>query len=288
MLVRSFIHLPRVGPVTERAIWDAGVVTWADFIDSTALPPVVRGSRRELDRRLKECRNRLDAWDGAYFESCLHRREVWRLYGDFRSRAAFLDIETTGLSPDYSIVTMVGVLDSQGYTAYVRDENLEDLRGALEQYDLVVTYNGASFDLPFLEHHFGRMFHHMAHLDLRFPLRRLGYGGGLKAIEARLRVGRVSELAGLSGFDAVLLWRMWQEGDAGARDTLIRYNAEDVASLPALADIVYNRLAARLPLPTDGVMTSPSPLMDLPYDSDVVKRLTASRQATLAHSWMGT
>jgi uncharacterized protein YprB with RNaseH-like and TPR domain len=226
---------------------------------------------------LGECRVRLNARDGAYFGSCLPGRETWRLYADFRDRAAFLDIETTGLSPEYSYVTMVGILDSQGYTAYVRDENLEDLRAALEEYELIVTYNGASFDLPYLEHHFGRLFAHTAHLDLRFPLRRLGYRGGLKAIEGRLQAGRVSELAGLTGYDAVLLWRMWQEGEAGARDTLIRYNAEDVASLPALAEIVYNALLAELPVSQSPIEHRPRPVIDLPYDPDVVRRLTASR-----------
>ena len=277
MLRRTFVHLPNVGPVTEKAIWDAGLATWDDFISSSSLPSRVWGRRAELSRRLEECRVRLNARDGAYFESCLPRRELWRLYGDFRDRAAFLDIETTGLSPEYSYVTMVGILDSQGYTPYVRDENLEDLRAALEGYDLIVTYNGASFDLPYLEYHFGRLFAHTAHLDLRFPLRRLGYGGGLKAIEGRLQVGRVSELAGLSGYDAVLLWRMWQGGDTGARDTLIRYNAEDVVSLPALADIVYNTLLARLPVPQSPIEHRPRPVPDLPYDPDVVRRLTASR-----------
>ncbi len=146
-----------------------------------------------------------------------------------------------------------------------------------ERYDLVVTYNGGSFDLPFLEYHFGRLFGQMAHIDLRHPLRRLGYRGGLKAIEKQLRVGRPSELAGLSGFDAVLLWRTWQDGDSGARDTLIRYNAEDVASLPDLAAIAYNGLLSRLEGPAPVLGHRPGPPIDLPYDRQLVHRLTASR-----------
>ena len=118
---------------------------------------------------------RLDEADAWYFNKCLPRGERWRLYGEFRHRAAFLDIETTGLSPAYSYITMVGILDSDGYTAYVRDENLDDLRGALEKYDLVVTFNGAAFDLPYSEHFFGRVFSRMAHSDRSCPLGRRGF-----------------------------------------------------------------------------------------------------------------
>jgi uncharacterized protein YprB with RNaseH-like and TPR domain len=186
-----------------------------------------------------------------------------------------LDIETTGLSPEDSYVTMVGVLDSTEYTACVRDDNLEDLREALEQYDLVVTFNGGSFDLPFLEHHFGRLFGQMAHIDLRHPLRRIGYRGGLKAIEKQLRVGRPSELTGLGGYDAVLLWGMWLKGDASALETLIRYNAEDVASLPALAVIAYNGLLAQVAAPAPALGNRPMPPVDLPYNVELVRQLSA-------------
>ena len=108
-------------------------------------------------------------------------------------------------------------------------------------------------------------------------MRRVGYSGGLKSIERQLRVGRPSELGVLDGFDAVLLWQMWREGDKAARDTLIRYNAEDVASLPALADIAYNALVERLPVQCQPLSPLPLYEMDLPYDIDVIRRLKRGR-----------
>ena len=184
-----------------------------------------------------------------------------------------MDIETTGLSAERGLITLIGVLDAEGYKAYVHGENLADFREAMERYDLVVTFNGAAFDLPFIEHHFGRIFRHVAHIDLRFPLRRAGFSGGLKSIEQQAEVGRPSELSALSGYDAVLLWRMWQRGNKGARDTLVRYNAEDVASLPALAEIVYNRLAGRLPTEVCNLAPSHRHEIELPYDGDVIGHL---------------
>ena len=277
MLEHTFIHLPGVGPVIERALWESAITTWSGFSDAPSLPARIAASRRLLDDALGECAERLAASDAGYFDRCLPGRERWRLYGDFRERAAFLDIETTGLGPSSSYITLVGILDQDGYHAFVKDENLSDLPRALKEYDLFVTFNGASFDLPFIEHYWGPVFGGKAHIDLMHPLRRLGYRGGLKRIEARLGLGRGSDLAGLSGSDAVVMWQMWQDGDAAARETLLRYNAEDVASLPLLADHVYNSLLDRISAPRGPLETLPRPPIELAYDIDVIRRLADIR-----------
>jgi uncharacterized protein YprB with RNaseH-like and TPR domain len=277
LLSNTFVHLPDIGPVTEREIWDSGVHTWEDFLSASSLPARAERNVGQLRELVSESKDRLDALDAAYFSDVLPNNEMWRLYAEFRDRAAFVDIETTGLSPDTADITMVGVLDFQGYRAFVRDENLEDLRGALEEYDLMVTFNGAAFDLPFIEHKLGRMFAQVAHIDLMFPLRRMGLKGGLKAIEKRLNVGRPSALSTLTGFDAVLMWRMWRNGDKAARDTLVRYNAEDVLSLPKLAEIVYDGLADRLDVPCAKLEPSDLPDITLPFDEDVIGRLAEMR-----------
>ena len=149
----------------------------------------------------------------------------------------------------------------------------------MEQYDLVVTFNGAAFDLPYIEHHFGNVFKDMAHVDLRFPLKKAGYRGGLKSIEKQMGLARPSALDELDGFDAVLMWQMWLNGDAGARDTLVRYNAEDVASLPLLSETVYNKLAADLPTEVDALSPSHRHDIDLPFDVEAVERTKDYRNA---------
>lgn len=277
MLRNTFIHLPGVSPDLERELWKSGVTTWSEFQSNSALPSPLSKNRVELCSMLTESDERLSNLDAQYFSKCLPKRELWRMYADFRSRTAFLDIETTGLSPGSSYITMVGILDSSGFSAYVKDENLLDLREAIEQYDLVVTYNGASFDIPFVEHHFGSIFTGIAHLDLRHPLRRLGYSGGLKSIEKQLDVGRPSELSTLDGYDAVLMWRMWLDGVKEARDTLVRYNAEDVLSLPQLADIVYTGFCHGLPFSTPDLPPFPISEVDLPYDTRVIAELQDRR-----------
>ena len=248
MLSSTFIHLPGVGETIEEEIWRSGISCWSEFASSPGLPPRVEARRGELCDLLNECQERLACGDAAYFDRLLPPSEKWRLYADFRDRAAFLDIETTGLSPYSSDVTMVGVLDRAGFRAFVSGENLRELPSALTEYDLFLTFNGAAFDLPFLEQFFGRpMFGHRPHIDLMYPLRRLGYRGGLKAVERRLGMDR-GELSGLAGVDAVRLWYMWEDGDRGARDTLVRYNAEDVASLPVIAEFVFEAMVDLLPV----------------------------------------
>jgi len=278
LIRRSFIQLPGIGIVTERILWDSGILSWDDLVESDYLPPNISRRLPGLEKRLDECRRRLETYDGAFFQSCFPSSERWRLYADFRSRTAFLDIETTGISPVSSYITMVGVLDTKGYTSYVTGENLEYLPECLEAYDLIITFNGTSFDLPYLTHYFGDIFRNKAHLDLRYPLKQLGYSGGLKVIEQTANVGRPSEFAALNGYDAVLMWRMWLNGDEGARNTLVRYNAEDVASLPELADLVHHQLQASLPLPPHTLDSWPRVIDELPYDPKVIKYLIANKQ----------
>jgi uncharacterized protein YprB with RNaseH-like and TPR domain len=274
LLRNTFIHLPGIGEALEEEIWALGIETWGQFHSASELPPKVAPMRPELGSLLTECERRLADGDAAFFDRMLPPSERWRLYPSFRDRAAFIDIETTGLSAGDSDVTVVGVLDRGGFTAYVSGENLRDFPSTLARYDLLLTFNGKSFDMPFLEHFFGRpMFDEKAHIDLMWPLRRLGYRGGLKVAERRIGLDR-SELTGLDGADAVRLWRMWEDGERGARDTLVRYNAEDVASLPAIAEFVYDRMIDLLPIAVPTL--DPWPRADighLPFDPAVIANL---------------
>jgi len=286
LLQQTFIHLEGVGPHTERSLWSAGVQTWADMLGARCPDSALR-FRPQIERSVR----RLSALDAPFFQAALPSSERWRLYADFLRSAAFLDIETTGLSHEYNVTTMVGVLDRDGFTAYVRGENLDDLPAALLRYRLVVTFNGARFDLPFLRAEFGAsgqagLFDHAAHLDLMYVLRRIGLRGGLKAIERQAGVGRPGALADLDGFDAVHLWRMEQEGEPDAMRTLIRYNAEDVASLPRLAERAVRALAEGTPLA--GTTIEPFPEYDtsaLPYDASLVETLRERKAYRLSSRW---
>ncbi|MBI4338052.1 MAG: ribonuclease H-like domain-containing protein [Chloroflexi bacterium] len=278
MLHHTFLHLPGVGQATERWLWEQGIATWEDFL---AAPPSAPGrfNVADLAGALRQCQERSAAQDAAYFHRLLPGGERWRLFPDFPGRVAYLDIETTGVAPPHSHITLVGVYDGREYRPFVRGWNLEQLPNELRHYSLLVTYNGLRFDGPFIEAEMGPVLAHLGHLDLMYPLRRLDYRGGLKGIERQLGLDRHPDLDGLEGYDAVLLWQEYQKGNEGALDTLIRYNAEDVAALPILAAVVYNRLAEMLPLVVPALpQESQRPSLDLPYDVEMVHRLKRRRQ----------
>jgi uncharacterized protein YprB with RNaseH-like and TPR domain len=102
--------------------------------------------------------------------------------------------------------------------------------------------NGATFDVPFLQTAFPR-FKPLAHLDLRYPLRRLGLTGGLKEIERTAGIKRPSHLREVDGFDAVILWNEHRRGKRGALERLVEYCREDTINLAPLA----TRIAKEMP-----------------------------------------
>jgi uncharacterized protein YprB with RNaseH-like and TPR domain len=168
------------------------------------------------------------------------------MWGDFMEDAVFLDIETTGMGPPVDYVTVAGLHDARGTHSFIRGENLFTLPERIEKYRLIVTFNGAQFDLPFLRSHMGDIFSRHGHIDLRFVLRRLGYRGGLKSIERRLGIRRPDEVAGMDGFEAVLLWRRYLRGDEKALEKLVAYNRQDVENLRGLMEFAYERLRSEL------------------------------------------
>ena len=242
MLKHTFIHLPRVGYETERRLWREGLRDWQQALDTSAPPAGFSAARwDDARRRLDDSRRSLDRRDHRYFAAALASRDHWRAYSDFASRVAYVDIETTGMGA-WSQITVVGLYDGLTMRTYVAGENLQDFGEDIQAFPLLVTFNGATFDLPFLRRLFRDFPSDVLHIDLRYVLKRLNLSGGLKAIEQRLGMARDDDLAGLDGFDAVRLWQEHCEGDAHALDTLCRYNAADVVNLATLLDYAYPRL----------------------------------------------
>ncbi len=266
MLKNSFLHLPGFNVDDEEDLWAAGVRDWDDAM---ALDRITSDQKTSL----RESITALDARDAVYFGEQYRAGERWRLLPDFQDETAFLDIETTGLGGE-AYITMCGILDVSGFKAYVRGDNLDDLASDLDKYKLVVTFNGLSFDVPWLRKELGPLLEGAAHVDLMHVLRSVGLRGGLKKIEKAIGLDRGDDLSLLSGRDAVVLWNMAQDGEPNALDTLIRYNAEDVASLPLLAEYAYGQNSAGTPMAVPGFF-SPARFdtTTLPYDSELVQYL---------------
>ncbi len=245
MLENTFIHLPSVGQKTELKLWEEGIRTWDQFLDTCQ-------NHAKFSRFIPEIfssKVALHELNSTYFSSVIPSKETWRSWPHFAEKTVFLDIETTGLVPHHSEVTVVGLYDGKTTKTFVQGKNIDELPHALAPYKAVITFNGTMFDIPFLRAQVPEIQIPLLHIDLRFVLRSLGYKGGLKKIEKEFGFERDGDIAHLTGFDAVRLWRKYKKGDSGALETLIRYNSADIENLRLLMEFAYKMKKAALGFP---------------------------------------
>lgn len=263
MLEHTFCHIEGLGVKTERLLWQAGIRTWNDWREP--VPVSLRTGRpAEIPGILAASRQAL-AGDPAFFASRLAASEQWRLFPHFREQTAYIDIETTGLAIE-SEITTIAVYDGTDVQVFINGRNLEDFPEFIQRFQVLVSYNGKTFDVPFLERFF-KIRLKQAHIDLRYVLGRLGFKGGLKGCERQLGLDR-GDLDGVDGYFAVLLWYEYDRySDEPALETLLAYNIADTVNLERLAVEAYNRNVAGLPFAADLTLDRPVP-PPLPYQPD--------------------
>ncbi len=243
VLTHSFRFLPSVGPATEEKLWKRGILTWADFLATPAIPRIPEKRKDEHDRILDHAGHALAKGDAGFFARRLPSDEAWRCVGHFDERAVYLDIETDPADG----VTVIGMaMPGRESVALVQGDDLspESVEAYIGDASMLVTFNGASFDLPMMRR-FGFPVPSVPHLDLRLALRRLDLTGGLKKIEKNLGLARDDDLDGVDGWEAVRLWRRHAGGDPTALDKLVRYNLADVENLIPLTAYAYTHLKSR-------------------------------------------
>jgi uncharacterized protein YprB with RNaseH-like and TPR domain len=249
MLRNTFIHLPGVGTGRERTLWQRGILDWDRFLEAVEDGTLRQGIYKSAAPLVRQSLDAAAAGDAGFFHDRLPSRETWRLYPDFADRALFLDIETTGLSPEYNEVTMIGALAGGQLALFVKGINLDQFPAYVGQFPLLVTFNGSQFDVPFLRAHFPQARLDQPHIDLRFPLASLGYRGGLKAVERMLGLRRDPAIQGVDGFEAVRLWHSYRRGDRQALRRLILYNLTDVVNMVELVETTVRLKQPQLAFP---------------------------------------
>ncbi|MDA1196890.1 MAG: ribonuclease H-like domain-containing protein [Nanoarchaeota archaeon] len=245
MIRKTFSFLPGIEAKTQASLNAQGISDWHDFLSSSSVTGMSSKRKSYYDRQLTEAGKQLKYGNASYFASSLAKDDHWRLYDHFKEEACFLDIETTGLSHQAS-VTVVGLFDGFTTKSMIKGINLdiEGLKEELSKYKMLVTFNGSVFDVPFLERRFPGLVPNIPHMDLRFVCKKVGLVGGLKNIEAELGIGRRDLVEGMSGGDALTLWRMYKStGDDHYLNLLVEYNEEDVINLKRIADTVYCQLS---------------------------------------------
>lgn len=168
-------------------------------------------------------------------------------------RALFLDTETTGLaggSGTYAFLIGLGFVEDDSFTVrqlFMRDYReeaamLHELGELSSRFDLLVSYNGKSFDVPLLETRFvlSRQticFEEMLHFDLLHPARSLWKARfescRLSELESRLLgIERENDVPGHLIPD--IYFRYVRTKDASSVPYVFEHNVQDILSLAAL------------------------------------------------------
>lgn len=243
MLRNTFLHIPGIGRITEKALWEKGISNWELLLERISEAPIGTADATTTAECLAQSVKALEEGNHQFFAPALGLGEAWRAWPDFRESCVYLDIETDG-GQSGDAITMVGLYDGKEFRALVKGDNLNEFPDIISHYSMIVTFFGSGFDVPMLQKKFRSVQFDHIHLDLCPTLRKLGYRGGLKSIEKQLGISRVEDAQGLTGLDAVRLWREYIRGNESSLETLIAYNREDVVNLEWLADFTYRKLRA--------------------------------------------
>lgn len=270
MLKNTFCHMPGIGARYESYLWSKGLRSWDDILSACAHE--LKGRTGSLKPSVEQSSRQLADGNAAYFTERLPHGMHWRLFPEFSGDTAYLDIETNGVMGPSGYITTIALYDGSSVYYYVNGQNLDDFKEDIKKYKVIVTYNGRCFDVPFIESHFNIKLT-QAHIDLRFLLKGMGITGGLKGCEKMLGIDR-SELDGLDGFFAVLLWRDFQKRkDEKTLETLLAYNIEDAINLEPLLIYTYNLKLRSTPFPERKLPTPPRPALGLRADMNTIRRI---------------
>jgi len=164
----------------------------------------------------------------------------------------FVDIETTGLNRNKEIIYLIGLLffnrssDSWVLNQYFANsiEMEKDILGAfnseINNFDVVITYNGGSFDLPFIRYRLKRYDIEGIYLDdiTSFDLYKIMRSNNmflnlpnlkLKTLEQFLGIEREDKL---SGFECIELYYDYMESNNSVlRENILKHNYDDLVNM---------------------------------------------------------
>jgi hypothetical protein len=249
--LRELTYVPE--PAADAPVHDIARGLGGVVLDSTGACVVLErrypGDRSHGRRRLESCVPGPGAPLGVLDPRVADTPEWWR-------RVVFFDIETTGLSGGAGTVAFLagcGWFDDDGFTVRQfflagpsgEQPMLEALGRVFEQASLLVTYNGRTFDVPFMEMRWA--FHRrvaptdeLPHFDVLPVARRFwaqpervgsdAEGCSLSALERRvLGFHRVGDVAGFE--IPARYFHFLRSGDASVVEGILDHNRHDLVSL---------------------------------------------------------
>lgn len=169
-------------------------------------------------------------------------------------RMIFFDIETLGLNPQFYPVILIGMSYEESGKYIVEQFFAEDIleeEGILSQFkqkinsdDILVTYNGKNFDVPYINKRMERYELDFSlsneHLDVICHVRpnkkKLGLEScSLKSVEKYLNLSREDTI---DGAESIKLYNKYiKSGEEVIKNKIMLHNFEDVYNLPGILRI---------------------------------------------------
>jgi hypothetical protein len=192
------------------------------------------------------------------YPEAFYQSNIFRFYFE-DLQLGVMDIETTGLSPDHSRFVLGGLIvpDVQGKKAIqLLSESNEEEPALIQSYltelkdiDVLISYNGENFDLPFLKRRI--LYNHIPgealplyqSLDLYRILDRYS---NFRKLLPNLKQKTVETFLGLwsdradeiSGAESVALYHQFlRTGNPVIRDTILLHNKDDILQLSRLLKV---------------------------------------------------
>lgn len=236
----TFIHLNKIGKKLEKELWDKNILCWEEYQNYYEKNNLFFDFKSS---KLYESINAYNTKDIKFFTNGLPNNEYYRLALSFPEDVVFLDIETTGLSQYYDHITMIGWSIGEKYNYYVNGiSDKEEFKSDMLKAKIIVTFNGAMFDIPFIKKEFPDINIPECHIDLRFFSRRVGLSGGQKKIEDEINFKRNKSLKDTDGYMATILWDMYKWGSKISLEKLIAYNHSDIEGMKAILDYTIKEI----------------------------------------------
>lgn len=237
LLYSSFRQLAGISEKKEQNLWRNNIHNLSELQDIYhAQQSLFENRETDVDHCIASLRD----GDLTPFFLGLEKKNYYRIAYSFPDDVMFLDIETTGLSPQYHYITMVGWMKQGQYHYWIQGTDSSELIDAVTRAKLLVTFNGIMFDCKFLDSAFNtHVFSSKPNIDLMHLCRRYDLKGGQKVIERNLKFSRPKSLKETDGKEAIALWYDFIFGNTKALKSLIEYNFYDIQGMTFIMDWIF-------------------------------------------------